>query len=756
MSACGCSDRPSVPATPQRRAAVESEDRPGQAHAALASRPRVILIGWDGADWSLLDRFAASGRMPNLARLAREGRTARLESFLPTLSPIVWTSMATGLTPDLHGVLDFQEIDRESGAAVPISGRSRRTAAIWNIASERGLRVGVVGWWATHPAEEVNGFFVSDRASAILFEGAREGIAYPVSLDPGVRRVIEAEGRIADSDLQPYFAMTEEAIAAERKRGGGLENPMIAMARILGATRTVQRIARDLYDRERPDLTAVYFEGTDAIGHVFASYAPPRLSCVSEEDFRRFSGTVEAYYAMIDQILGQWMRRAREDGAALLLCSDHGFKWGEDRSCTRSSLNWTTAAFWHRLDGVLAAWGARVLPAVTRGDASVYDLAPTISALLGLPQDPKMLGRALLSLFRGVSPPVRRDVLAETAVRRLAVAGPSTAERNEYTATLRALGYLTGSESKTAFVLPKGPWPGRTEGAWNNLGVFQREARDLEDAERSFREALRTRPDYAPPMFNLAVLERTRGNWDSAMDWLFRSLQAGHSEPEETLLQWVFLADQARRGSIARSLLVGGIERYPRSEKLALALARRRFEANDCRGALSALDAFAPMGGRDTLNLLGLSELCLGRGEEARRYLERSLSLDPAQPPIREALRMIAGGGRGRLPRRRRWRAADGSGRKRRKVGRVPREGDDVPLVSLLRDEEAGGVTHLTALRPRGDVEKLDSVSRNRFASIDPGRGAKDKPLPRRTHRRRRSLPETDRVVTGEVVFTVQ
>lgn len=646
MSACGGSDRLSVPAAAERRAAVESEDPPRQARAALASRPRVILIGWDGADWSLLDRLAATGRMPNLALLLREGRTARLKSLVPILSPIVWTSMATGVTPDQHGVLDFQEIDRESGAVVPISGHSRRTAAIWNIASARGLRVGVVGWWATHPAEEVDGFFVSDRASAILFEGAQEGIAYPVSLEPGVRRVIDAEGRVADSDLEPYFAMTEEAIAADRKQGGGLENPVVAMARILGATRTVQRIARDLYDRERTDLTAVYFEGTDAVGHVFAPYAPPRLSCVSEADFRRYSRTVETYYATIDKMLGQWMRRAREDGATLVLCSDHGFKWEEDRTCARSSLNWTTAAFWHRLDGVFAAWGARVEPAATRGDASVYDLAPTFSALLNLPQNPKMAGRALLSLFRGVSPPVGAEVLPGTAVRRLSAAGPSPAERSEYAAKLRALGYLTGSESKTASVLPKGPWPGRTEGAWNNLGLFQREAGDLDDAERSFSEALRMRPDYAPPMFNLAVLERTRGNWDSATDWLFRSLQAGHSEPEETLLQWVFLADQARRGAIARALLARGIERYPRSEKLALSLSRRRFEANDCRGALSALDAFAQTGGRDTLNLLGLSELCLGRVEEARRYLERSLSLDPAQPPIREALRRMAGGRR--------------------------------------------------------------------------------------------------------------
>ena len=627
-----------------RRASVESEDPPREARVRDVTRPRAILIGWDGADWSLLDRLAASGRMPNLERLVREGVTARFKSFVPILSPVVWTSIATGVTPDVHGVLDFQEIDRESGAAVPISGRSRRVAAIWNVASGKGQRVGVVGWWATHPAEEVNGFFVSDRASSILFEGARDGITYPVSLEPGIRQVIEAESRIEDSDLMAYFAMTSPEIAAERNKGAGLENPVGAMAKILGATRTVQRIARDLYDKEVPDLTAVYFEGTDAVGHVFASYVPPRLSCVSEEDFRRYSGAVDAYYTTIDRILGQWMRRASEDGATLLLCSDHGFKWGEDRTCARSSLNWTTAAFWHRLDGVLAAWGSRVAPAAERGNAGVYDLAPTICAVLGLPQDPKMAGRALLSLFRGVARPAQEEVLAATAVRRMAAAPPSAAERSEYASKLRALGYLTGSESKSAPALSQGPWPGRTEGAWNNLGLFQRETGRLDEAERSFREALRIRPNYASPMFNLAVLERTRGHWDSAIDWLFRSLEAGHPEPEETLLQWVSSADQIRRRAVALSLLAKGTERYPHSEQLALALARRRFEAKDCPSARSALDTFSQTGGRDTLNLLGLSELCLGRAQEARGYLERSLALDPAQPAIREALRMMGGG----------------------------------------------------------------------------------------------------------------
>ncbi len=642
--ACGRGPPGSGPAvaTPARPA-VDSEDPPRQIRADPA-RHRVIVIGLDGADWSLLDRLAAAGRMPNLSRLVREGRTARLKSFVPILSPIIWTSIATGATPDRHGVLDFQEIDPATGAAVPISGRSRRVPAVWNIASSAGRKVGVVGWWATHPAEDVQGFFVSDRAGSILFEGSKESLAYPPALSDGIRRVLEEETRVPDADLARYLTLSAAEIGTERAKGGGLENPVVALAKILGATRAVQRIARDLYDGQLPDLTAVYFEGTDAIGHVFAADVPPRLPCVSDEDFRRYSGVVDAYYETADRLLGQWMRRAEEDGATLIVCSDHGFKWGEDRTCERSSLNWATAAFWHRIDGVLALWGARVKPSPARGDASVFDIAPSVCALLDLPVDSKMSGAALLANFTGVPVPARRDVAAEISVRRLSASPASPAEADEYARKLRALGYLSGSESKSVATLPEGPWPGRTEGAWNNLGLFQREAGRLEEAERSFREALRIKPDYSSPMFNLAVLQRTRGHGAEAKSWLFRSLEAGHAEPEQTVLQWVSDAVSRGRRADAIALAEAGATRYPASEPLALAFARLRFEAKDCRGAVSVLQRFEQAGGRDTLNLLGLSELCLGDRLRARAHLERSLAIDPRQPPIREALRLIGAG----------------------------------------------------------------------------------------------------------------
>jgi predicted AlkP superfamily phosphohydrolase/phosphomutase len=84
--------------------------------------------------------------MPNWSRLSREGYGATLESFVPLLSPIVWTTQETGVGPDVHRVLDFQEVDPKTGQKAPISGFSRAVPAVWNLASAKRRRVGIVGW----------------------------------------------------------------------------------------------------------------------------------------------------------------------------------------------------------------------------------------------------------------------------------------------------------------------------------------------------------------------------------------------------------------------------------------------------------------------------------------------------------------------------------------------------------------------------------------------------------------------------------
>jgi predicted AlkP superfamily phosphohydrolase/phosphomutase/Flp pilus assembly protein TadD len=625
-------------------ASVEATDIDARNRRPSGGTPSVIWLGLDGLDWDLLDRLVADGRMPNWKRLTESGYSARLKSVMPILSPIVWTTIATGVSPDVHRVLDFQEVDPASGQKLPISGLSRAVPAVWNVASASGTSVGVVGWWATHPAEEVSGFFVSDRASPIMFEGMpRAGVAFPSSLAPGVEQVLTRDGAVSNAELARFIEASEADIQKGRETAR-LDSPYVALARIIGSTRVYQRIARDLYDKNLPNLMVVYFEGTDAVGHVFAPYVPPRMTCVSEEDFSRYRKVVDEYYALVDRVLGQWMRRADEDGATLIVNSDHGFKWGEERPCERSSLNPNTAAFWHRIDGVFAAYGSRVKAGSARGSASVLDLAPTVAALMGLPIDTRETGTVLRGPFPGLGNPPRKDLAASVPVRRVAAETLSEKDASEYAKGLRALGYLSGGEPEKLTVSGgASDRPGVTEGGFNNLGVYLREnTKDTRGAEAAFEKALALRPGYPSPQFNLAVLYRERGDDRKAVDWLFRSLEAGHADAQGTVVRWAGEYRQRGKRAPAGEVLERGHKAYPGSEAIARDLALFRFQSKDCPGALDAVAPFeATTHEPETLNALGLFQTCLGRREAALALFHKSLEIQPNQPAVVQSIQLI-------------------------------------------------------------------------------------------------------------------
>ena len=284
--------------------------------------------------------------------------------------------------------------------------------------------------------------------------------------------------------------------------------------------------------------------------------------------------------------------RAQEDGATLIVNSDHGFKWGRDRPCGFSAAGWATAAFWHRPEGVVAAWGGRAAPIPSRGKAQLLDVPPTVLALLDLPADPKMPGRVLSEGFRGLAPPPRKDVFAKTAVRRVA-ATPVTAEKaNEYAMKLIALGYLSPSET-LPLAASGGDRPGPTEGAWNNLGVYLRDTRrDFRGAQAAFEKSLALRPEYYSALFNRAVLERKRGDTKAAETWFFQSVTALKGDPAPAVVGWAQDYEKDGNEAAARSILSSALHSYPQNEDIARALALALFRAHDCGAGVTALSRF--------------------------------------------------------------------------------------------------------------------------------------------------------------------
>src|SRR5262245_49446039 len=114
--------------------------------------PRVLLIGWDAADWKVIHPLMDAGKLPTLERFVTHGTMASLATLHPVLSPMLWTSIATGKRPYKHGILGFTEPVPNGGGVRPVTNLSRKVKAIWNILNQKGYRSIVVGWWPSNPA----------------------------------------------------------------------------------------------------------------------------------------------------------------------------------------------------------------------------------------------------------------------------------------------------------------------------------------------------------------------------------------------------------------------------------------------------------------------------------------------------------------------------------------------------------------------------------------------------------------------------
>jgi predicted AlkP superfamily phosphohydrolase/phosphomutase len=123
-------------------------------------RPRVIMVGLDGASWDYIDPLTRAGKLPNLARLRREGAWGRLRSVDCYFTPPAWTAMLTGRLPEHTGVYSFGTWDPAARAFRTVSARDVGVPAVWDVASAAGLRVASIGVPITYPARPINGVMV--------------------------------------------------------------------------------------------------------------------------------------------------------------------------------------------------------------------------------------------------------------------------------------------------------------------------------------------------------------------------------------------------------------------------------------------------------------------------------------------------------------------------------------------------------------------------------------------------------------------
>ncbi|KAB2958671.1 MAG: hypothetical protein F9K16_13080, partial [Thermoanaerobaculia bacterium] len=411
--AAGCRRSAPVPSSPGTAAAAPAvaAERPrtiGELERRSEKRPPVLFVALDGADWQQLEPLLARGAMPNLARLREASAWGELETEVPPLSPLLWTSMFTGVSPVEHGVLDFSRFQPGTGVREPITSDERQVPAIWNLVTWAGRTVDVLGLWATYPAEPVSGVMVSDRLFGFLNveDEPPPGAIYPPERESWAHdrlgRIWQATGFDALRAYLPWLSADEYRQHAESERP--YDHPISALRRILVETRLYGALAESLLAERVPDLLIVYFQGTDSIGHVFAPYAPPRQPAVSPADFERYQGVPERYFRELDEQLGRLLAAAERAGATVVVASDHGFYWGEGRPDRLSSFANATAAKWHRKEGIWMVRGGGVRPG-RAATGALRQVFPSLLSLTGLPAAPGTEARPLHGLAAPAAPP---------------------------------------------------------------------------------------------------------------------------------------------------------------------------------------------------------------------------------------------------------------------------------------------------------------------------------------------------------------
>jgi predicted AlkP superfamily phosphohydrolase/phosphomutase/tetratricopeptide (TPR) repeat protein len=356
---------------------------------------KVLLIGWDAADWKVINPLLDQGLMPTLDEFINHGVMGNLATLRPILSPMLWNSIATGKRANKHGIHGFMEPDTQNGGIRPVSSTSRKVKAIWNILTQRGFKTHVLGWFAGHPAEPINGISVSD-----LFPYATAPQDQPWPLPPGAVHPENLRDTFAELRMHPAD-VTEAAILPWIPRAAEIDQEkdkgLMSFAKILAENCSIHNAATWILQNRPWDFLAVYYNGIDHFCHGFMHFHPPRMEGIPEDRFEIYKDVVNGAYRFHDMMLQTLLDLAGPD-ATVLLVSDHGFH--SDHLRPRGiPAEPAGPAVQHRPFGIICMKGPHIQQDERIYGATLLDVTPTILSLFGLPVGSDMDGRVLVQAF---------------------------------------------------------------------------------------------------------------------------------------------------------------------------------------------------------------------------------------------------------------------------------------------------------------------------------------------------------------------
>ena len=361
----------------------------------MPNSKKVLLVGWDAADWKIIHKLMDEGKMPVVASLVENGVMGNMRTLFPSLSPMLWTTIATGKRPYKHGIYGFTEPAPDGKSVQAISNLTRKCKAIWNILGQNDLRSLVVGWWPSHPAEPIDGCMVSDFFHKVPKRPDQPWRLMKQAIHPATM-FNELEGlRIHPSHLTPQDVLPFVPHAQEIDQK--VDSRLSSVLKTICECTSIHGAATHLLETEEWDFAAVYYDAIDHFCHGFMRFHPPQQANVSDQDYKFYSNVVTMGYQYHDMMLGRLLELAGED-TTLILMSDHGFHPDHLRATVIPSEP-AGPAIEHRDYGIFLAKGPGIKKDEVVHGVGLMDVTPTILTLYGLPVGEDMDGRVLNEIF---------------------------------------------------------------------------------------------------------------------------------------------------------------------------------------------------------------------------------------------------------------------------------------------------------------------------------------------------------------------
>ncbi len=281
---------------------------------------RVLLIGLDGATFSILDPLMEDGVMPGLQRLIASGARSELTSVVPALTPPAWTSLMTGRSPGNHGIFDFLRFDLRSGQPQlrVLNSDDVACPTIWSILSRHGLTSTVLNFPMTFPARGISGSVVPGWVPWRHLRLA----CYPKSL---YARLTEALPQFNPRELAMDMSLEERALEGCTRE----EDYEHLIELHIRRERQWFQVLTHLMREQPSDLTAVLFDGVDKLQHFCWRFLDRAIFSASPSTFsstweNRVRGWCLEYFREIDRFLVEIAAMAGAD-TSVIIASDHGF-----------------------------------------------------------------------------------------------------------------------------------------------------------------------------------------------------------------------------------------------------------------------------------------------------------------------------------------------------------------------------------------------------------------------------------------------